>query len=73
MNNDNFVATKIKNIPVIIPVLSEKPLKQEKIKRIYEDDNFVIDLFAEDMVRVSIFTDGHFVDEVFVRKEDYIK
>ena len=51
-----------------------KPPKTEKIKRIYEDDDFIIDLFAEEkMVRVSIFEDGHFCDEVFVKKEDYIR
>ena len=48
-----------------------KPI-QEKIKRIYEDDDFIIDLFpADKAVRVSIFKDGHFQDEVFVRKDDY--
>ena len=47
--------------------------KKEKLKRIYEDDDFTIDLFTEDkMVRVSVFKDGHFKDEVFVRKDDYI-
>ena len=46
--------------------------KEEKIKRIYEDDDFIIDLFIEDkMIRVSVFKDGHFQDEVFVRKDDY--
>jgi len=46
--------------------------KKEKIKRIYEDDDFVIDLFPEEpTVRVSIFKDGHFQDEAFVRKDDY--
>lgn len=51
--------------------LSKKPIK-ERIKNIYNDDDFTIDLFVEDkMVRVSIFKDGHFQDEVFVRKDDY--
>ena len=46
--------------------------KVNKIKRIYEDDDFIIDLFPSDQaVRVSIFKDGHFQDEVFVRKDDY--
>lgn len=49
-----------------------KPFKKEKIKRIYEDDDFIIDFFPEEpMVRVSIFKDNHFVDEVFIRKEEY--
>jgi hypothetical protein len=56
-----------------IPLMSiDKLLKQERIKRVYEDDDFVIDLFPkEPMVRVSIFKDGHFKDEVFVRKDEY--
>jgi len=45
---------------------------KERIKRVYADDDFIIDLFPEEpMVRVSIFKDGHFQDEVFVRKDDY--
>ncbi len=56
-------------IPPMPPV---KPPRKEKIKRIYEDDDFIIDLFSEDKtVRVSIFNDSHFVDEVFVRKAEY--
>jgi hypothetical protein len=55
------------------PMLPVKPPKKEKIKRIYEDDDFVVDLFAEEkMVRVSVFNGGHFKDEVFVRKGEYI-
>lgn len=48
------------------------PLKKPKIQRIYEDDDFIIELFPDEpMVRVSIFKDCHFQDEVFVRKKDY--
>lgn len=55
------------------PMPPVKPPKKEKIERIYEDDDFVIDLFAEEkMVRVSVFENGHFCDEVFVKKSDYI-
>lgn len=55
------------------PMPPVKPPKKEKIKRIYEDDDFVIDLFPEEpMVRVSIFEDGHFKDEIIIRKSDYI-
>ena len=57
----------------IIEPLSEylKPLKKPKIQRIYEDDDFIIDLFPEEpMVRVSIFKDNHFQDEVFVRRDN---
>ena len=47
--------------------------KKEKLKRIYEDNDFIIDLFSEDKtIRVSVFKDGHFQDEVFIRKDDYI-
>lgn len=55
------------------PMPPVKPPKKKKIERIYEDDDFVIDLFAEEkIVRVSVFEDGHFKDEVFVRKDEYI-
>ena len=58
--------------PPIPPMPPLKPLKQPKtrIERIYEDDDFIIDLYPEDhMVRVSIFKDNHFQDEVFVRRD----
>lgn len=46
--------------------------KVNRIKRIYEDDDFIIDLFpADQSVRVSIFKDGHYQDEVLIRKDDY--
>ena len=58
------------SFPLMPPV---KPLKKKKIERIYEDDDFVIDLFTEEkMIRVSVFDGGHFKDEVMVRKDDYI-
>ena len=56
------------------PMPEVKPPKKEKIKRIYEDNDFIVDLLVEEkIVRVSVFEDGHFKDEVFVRWEDYIK
>ena len=52
--------------------LKELKPQKERIKRIYEDDDFIVDLFPEDRtIRVSVFDDGHFKDEVFVRKDDY--
>lgn len=71
---------RIKDIKNTLPLTSSrppmpqlKPLKppKKKIEIIYEDNDFVIDLFTEDkMVRVSVFDGGHFKDEVFVRKDD---
>ena len=58
------------SLPLMPPV---KPPKKEKIKRIYEDDDFVVDLFVEEkMMRVSVFDGGHFKDEVIIKKEDYV-
>ena len=55
------------------PMPPAKPPKKEKIKRIYEDDDFVVDLFVEEkMMRVSVFDDGHFKDEVFVKKDEHV-
>ena len=57
--------------PFILPPLKMNTISK-KMKRIYEDDNFVIDLFPkESIMRVSIFDDGHFKDEVFIKKSDY--
>ena len=71
--------TKINEIKSTLPLTSSlppmppaKPIKKEKIKRIYEDDDFVIDLFTEEkIVRVSMFKNGHFKDEVMIRKDEY--
>lgn len=71
---------KISDIKNTLPLTSShppmppvKPPKKKKIERIYEDDNFIIDIFTEEeMVRVSVFESGHFKDEVFVRKDEYI-
>ena len=81
-NEDNYTIDRKKvgvydeklkmNIP-IPPMPPVKPAKKEKIKRIYEDGDFVIDLFPEEpMVRVSIFEDNHFKDEIFIKKSDYV-
>ena len=40
-----------------------------KVNRIYENDNWVIDLIGSN-VRVSYFEDNHFVDEI-VLSSDY--
>lgn len=58
--------------PFVPSMPQAKSVKKERVKRIYEDDDFIIDLFCEEkMVRVSVFKNGHFQDEVFVRKDDY--
>jgi hypothetical protein len=74
------ISMRVSNIPNTLPLTSSRPPmppvkspKKKKIERIYEDDDFVIDLFTEEkMVRVSVFDCGHFKDEVFVRKDEYI-
>ena len=70
---------KINEIMSTLPLTSSLPpmqqikqQKKEKIKRVYEDDDFVIDLFIDEKkVRVSVFDHGHFKDEVFIRKDKY--
>lgn len=58
--------------PYIPPIKQPKKPIQERIKNIYNDDDFAVDLFVEEkMIRVSVFDDGHFQDEMFIRKEDY--
>ena len=41
-----------------------------KVKRVYEDDDWVIDLIGGN-VRVSYFEDGHFVDEIMLSGDDF--
>ena len=48
---------------------------ESKIKRVYEDDNFIIDICNTNkgpMVRVSVFDDGHWLDETYINKSDYL-
>ena len=75
----NYIGKKLLEIsktnrdsnPFILPPLKTNTISK-KMKRIYEDDNFVIDLFPkESIMRVNIFDDGHFKDEVFIKKSDY--
>lgn len=71
-NKEEKIKTKVPLQPSIPPMPPVKPPKKEKLKRLYEDDDFIIDLFPEEpMVRVSIFKDNHFQDEVIIRKDDY--
>ena len=56
---------------VEIPMPPVKPPKKEsKIKRVYEDDTWVIDLIDGNL-RVSYFEDCHYVDEVTITKEQF--
>ena len=48
----------------------EIQFKRHKAQRVYEDDDWVIDLIG-DTVRVSYFEDYHFVDEIILTKEDF--
>ena len=71
--NTTKTVMEIMSSTTIPPMPEVKSPKKEKIKRIYEDDDFIVDLFTEDKtVRVSVFEDGHFKDEVFVRKDEYV-
>ena len=61
----------------LIPEFKDCIITKPKLKRIYEDEDFIIDLVTNDlghpMLRVSIFDDkGHFLDEEFIRKTDYL-
>mgnify|MGYP003291241120 CR=1 FL=1 len=59
----------VPRMPREISMPPVKPVKKEsKIKRIYEDDNWVIDMI-DGKVRVSYFDGNHFVDEVVLSKE----
>lgn len=61
-------------VQTMLDILKAGSTKANRIKCIYEDDDFIIDLIAgeEPIIRVSVFKDNHFQDEIFIRKEDYI-
>jgi len=73
-NNIETVMQTMRKSTTTIP-MPVKPPRKNKIKHIYEDDDFIIDLIAgeQPMIRVSIFKDNHFQDKVFIRKETYEK
>lgn len=55
-------------MPVDIPM---PPIKSaSKIKRIYEDNSWVIDLI-DGKIRVSYFEDCHFVDDIMISKDTF--
>ena len=44
--------------------------------RAYEDDDFIIDILKDEqgipILRVSVFKDGHYLDETLVWKSDFL-
>ena len=52
------------------PDFKEAIYKLPKVRKIYEDDNWVIDLIDSN-VRISYFEDGHFVDEIILSHDDF--
>lgn len=52
----------------------EKILKKssQKVERLYYDNDWSIDKIG-DKIRISLFEDFHFVDELFLTKENFLK
>lgn len=49
----------------------KKPEKKKPIiKRVYEDDDWIIDLI-DGNIRVSYFENGHYVDEIIITKDSF--
>lgn len=46
--------------------------KKPVVKRVYESSDWTIDLI-DDEIRISLFNDNHFVDEVFINKDNFEK
>ena len=66
----------ISSTKIHVGLLNITPTPSSKIDRIYENDDFIIDILeTEDgpMVRVSIFEDGHFVNDFRVYKNEKVK
>lgn len=65
----------INTLQSIIEMLQEiktnnKTNNKTKVKRIYEDENWIIDKIGEN-IRVSYFKDCHFVDEKIITKDEF--
>lgn len=44
------------------------------MKKIYESDNWIIEKDDEDdVIRISLFKDSHFVDDIMLSREDFLK
>ncbi|MDD5901733.1 MAG: hypothetical protein PUC73_12660 [Lachnospiraceae bacterium] len=64
-------SNSVPKMPVDIPMPPIKCMNEKsKIKRVYEDDSWVIDLI-DGKVRVSYFEDCHFVDEIMISKDTF--
>ena len=48
---------------------NEQNTKSPVIKRIYEDDDWIIEI-VDGNVKVSYFEDNHFVDEIILLRDD---
>lgn len=46
--------------------------KKPVVKRVYESSDWIIDLIDNE-IRISLFKDNHFVDEVFINKDNFEK
>lgn len=61
----------IPKMPTDIPMPPVNPPKKEsKVKRLYEDDMWVIDLVGN-KVRISYFEDCHFVDDITISEKSF--
>ena len=47
-------------------------IKNSDVENIYDDNEWVIDKIG-DKIRISYFKDFHFVDELFLTKENFLK
>lgn len=52
------------------PIIKPEVKKRPEVKRVYEDDSWVIDLI-DGKVRVSYFEDYHFVDDIVISKDTF--
>ena len=44
-------------------------IKRSDVEKIYEDKEWVIHKVGNDMLRITLFKDCHFVDEMFITKK----
>ena len=51
-------------------------IRPNKVERVFENDDWVVDVLETDkgpVLRVSVFDDRHFLDDTYIRKNDYLE
>lgn len=59
------------NEKTLMSEMACNPPKKSKKEKIYEDDNYIIEKVSDGFI-ISYFEDGHYVDDMSVKKDYFI-